>query len=96
VVYKQGARGGLALDPRGGRFQRWQPLSSEVVEPTGAGDAFAGGLLAGRLLGDARDLALARGLVSASFALGGKGPEGLLGATPAAARERLVALQHTV
>ena len=92
VLYKMGARGGLAFDPRADRFQPWQPLPTEISEPTGAGDAFAGGLVAGLLLGDAPPLAIKRGLVSASFALGGDGPEALLDAGPAAATERLTAL----
>ncbi len=89
LLYKQGAHGGLAFDIPGDRFRHWQPLSTEVAEPTGAGDAFAGGLLAGHLLGDTPGRALARGLVSASFALDGQGPEALLSATPSAAAERL-------
>jgi ribokinase len=92
VLYKMGARGGLAFDPRADRFQPWQPLPTESGEPTGAGDAFAGGLVAGLLLGDAPALAINRGLVSASFALGGDGPEALLDAGPAAATKRLTAL----
>jgi sugar/nucleoside kinase (ribokinase family) len=91
VIYKQGARGGLILDVPAGRLRSWQPLATPAAEPTGAGDAFAGGLLAGRLLGDDADLALARGLISASFALAGPGPESLLRATPAGAVARLAA-----
>ncbi len=92
ILYKQGRRGGLAFDPRGGHCERWQPAPTAVVDPTGAGDAFAGGLLAGRLLGDAPREAIARGLVSASFALAGSGPEALLAATPADAADRLTSL----
>ena len=82
VLYKQGPRGGLAFDVAADRFERWRPSAAEIVDPTGAGDAFAGGLLAGRLLGDAPAAAIARGLVSASFALAGDGPEALLRAAP--------------
>jgi sugar/nucleoside kinase (ribokinase family) len=92
VLYKQGARGGLVFDPRTDSFRRWSPRIEEVVEPTGAGDAFAGGLLAGRQLGDDLDRALARALVSAELALSGPGPAGLLRATPAEAAEQLATM----
>jgi ribokinase len=95
VLYKQGRRGGLAFDVRGDRFRRWQAAPTAVVDPTGAGDAFAGGLLAGRLLGDPPAAAIARGLVSASFALAGPGPRGLLAAAPADAVDRLDGLAQS-
>ncbi len=89
VVYKRGARGGLLYQPGGDRFRRWRAAAGEVVEPTGAGDALAGGFLAGELLGDTPERALARGLVSAGFALAASGPDGLLAATPEQAAARL-------
>ncbi len=92
VLYKQSARGGLAFDVAADRFESWRPSVVEVADPTGAGDAFAGGLLAGRLLGASPAAALARGLVSASFALEAEGPRALLRAAPGTARERLGAL----
>ena len=91
VLYKRGADGGVVFDPRADRLRSWRSLPTQVTEPTGAGDAFAGGLLAGLLLGDSWDRALARGLVSASLALEGQGADSLLGATPAAAAKRLAA-----
>lgn len=93
VLYKQGERGGLAFDVRRDRCIAWRPASAAIIDPTGAGDAFAGGLLAGLLLGDAAEPALRRGLVSAGFALEGQGATALLRATPAAAARRLAALQ---
>ncbi len=92
LYYKQGAQGGLVLEPRQDRLRRWQSLPADVAEPTGAGDAFAGGLLAGRLLGDPPEAAIARGLVSASFALEGEGAAALSSATTAVAAERLASL----
>ncbi len=60
-----------------------------VVDPTGAGDAFAGGVLAGRLLGEPLPRALEHGVVAAAFAVEGEGAEGLLAADPDSARQRL-------
>ena len=92
IFYKRGAAGGLAFDARADRFRPWRPLARRVVEPTGAGDAFAGGVLAGRLLGDPPEAALRRGLVSASFALEGRGPRALLATSPGEAADRLRSL----
>jgi sugar/nucleoside kinase (ribokinase family) len=88
VVFKRGLRGGLLLDVRGDRFVEWA-ARGEAVDPTGAGDAFAGGLLAGWLQGDTQERALQRAIVAASFAIADWGPAGLLGATPERARARL-------
>lgn len=89
VVCKRGARGGVAYVARDGSCLEWPALPASVVDPTGAGDAFAGGMLAGRLRGDRLERALLRGAVTASFAVADWGPRGLLAATPAAARARL-------
>ena len=89
IFYKRGARGGIAYDPRAGRFLEWPARARAVVDPTGAGDAFAGGVLAGRLLGEPLPRALEFGVVSAAFAVEGVGAEGLLAASPDSARQRL-------
>ena len=49
LVLKQGAVGASVVTREGEVFE--PALSAEVVDPTGAGDAFAAGYLAGRLLG---------------------------------------------
>ena len=95
VLYKQAERGGLLFDPPANSFRGWEPVATRTVEPTGAGDAFAGGLLAGRFLGEGTQPAIQRGLVSAGLALDGQGPEALLRATPAEAERRLQALRST-
>jgi len=89
LLFKQGDRGGLAI--RSGRAEpmRWRARASQIVDPTGAGDAFAGGLLAGRILGEDLSTALNRGVVSASFALEGEGADALLAAAPSDADTRL-------
>ena len=92
VLLKRGARGGVACDLRETpepRLLEWPAMAVRVVDPTGAGDAFASGVLAGLLRGDALMRALHRGAVSASFALEEWGCAGLLQATPQQADARL-------
>ncbi|MCP3957754.1 MAG: carbohydrate kinase family protein [bacterium] len=89
IFYKRAARGGIAYDHETGSLLEWPARVGTVIDPTGAGDAFAGGVLAGRLLGDPLPRALERGVVSAAFALEGEGADGLLAATPDSARQRL-------
>lgn len=80
VVFKRGARGGLVYDVRRDAFSVWTARPTEVVDATGAGDAFAGGFLAGRLRGETDAEAVERALTSASFALAGVGADGLFAA----------------
>ena len=89
VAFKRGRRGGLLYDARGRRFLEWSPRAEGVVDPTGAGDAFAGGFLSGWLQGQPAERALLRGVVAASFALDAWGSAALFGASPEAARERM-------
>ena len=65
-----------------------------MVDPTGAGDAFAGGLMGYEASKDAVDLetlefGLVYGTITASFAIGRLGPAGLEGLTHEAMQERL-------
>jgi ribokinase len=87
ALYKRGTRGGLVVEAGGGAHA-WLPRVAQVVDPTGAGDAFAAGFLAGRLLGEPTPRAAERGVVAASFAIEAWGPDGLLQATPEAAASR--------
>ncbi len=89
IFYKRSARGGIAYDRRAGRFLEWPARARAVVDPTGAGDAFAGGVIAGRLLGEPLARALELGAVAASFAVEGEGAGGLLAAGPDSAWQRL-------
>ena len=89
VLFKRGARGGLLYDARDDRFWDWAPRAVKVVDPTGAGDAFAAGFLAGWLRGEAIPDALLRGVVTASFAVEDWGAAGILRATAPAAAARL-------
>jgi sugar/nucleoside kinase (ribokinase family) len=81
IGFKRAASGGLLYDAREDRFHRWQGRASKVVDPTGAGDAFAAGFISAHLEGLPADACLDRGIVSASFALEDVGAAALLGAT---------------
>ena len=88
IVLKRGVRGGTVLDLQADAVHEWEPNVVEVVDSTGAGDAFAGGFLAARLEGEDVQAAIEQGIVSASFVLESWGAEALLAATPAQARLR--------
>ena len=89
IFFKRGARGGLLHDVDDDAFHPWLPRTTAVVDATGAGDAFAGGVLAGLARYEPVDAALELGVVSASFALEGEGADGLLAAGPEKAEARL-------
>ena len=91
VVFKRGANGGLVRwqAREGACIFDWSARTARVVDPTGAGDAFAAGFLAGLVREEPEGLCCARALVSASFALEDWGAHGLLAATPALAAQRL-------
>jgi sugar/nucleoside kinase (ribokinase family) len=89
LVLKQADRGGLLVDRRAADSHRWIARADEVIDVTGAGDAFAGGFLAGWLATGDIPSSLAQGVVSASLVLEDWGSRGLAGATPALARARL-------
>jgi ribokinase len=88
VAFKSGAGGGVLYDREHRRFVEWQGNDSTLVDGTGAGDAFAGGFLAGWLATRSLDAALQQGAVSASFATDEWGAHGLLGATHEKAERR--------
>jgi sugar/nucleoside kinase (ribokinase family) len=89
ALLKRGSRGGVLYDVWEDRFTEWEPRADRVVDPTGAGDAFAGGFLAGWLRGETVQRALARGVVAASFAIEGWGAGRILEATADEAAARL-------
>ncbi len=90
LVLKRGALGGVAYDPVARSVAEWAARSSDIVDPTGAGDALAGGLLAGLAQGRPLEEALRQGVVSASFALEGRGASALLEARESQSRSRLL------
>jgi sugar/nucleoside kinase (ribokinase family) len=89
IVFKQAARGGMLYDAREDRFHRWPGRATKVIDPTGAGDAFATGFISGHLEGLPVAACLDRGVVSAGFAIEAPGPAGLLEATRTDADARI-------
>jgi sugar/nucleoside kinase (ribokinase family) len=88
IAFKRGARGGRLVDLHAGRSQVWNSRAREVTDATGAGDAFAGGFLAGLVTHGNVKGAIEQGIVAASFAIEDWGGRGLMAATPAAAAAR--------
>lgn len=91
IAFKRGLKGGVLLDARSGRLHEWRARAVQVADPTGAGDAFAAGFLTATLEGLPVDAALARAIVTASFAIEGWGADGLIAATRDEAEARLAA-----
>ena len=91
VLHKRAAHGGMLYDAACGATHEWSARAESVIDPTGAGDAFAMGFASAIIDGYDMKQALERARVSASFALEGWGSEGLARATPAAAQARLAA-----
>jgi sugar/nucleoside kinase (ribokinase family) len=89
IVFKQAARGGILYDAREDRFHRWLGRASKVIDPTGAGDAFAAGFISAHLEGLPVAACLDRGVVSASFAIESPGAASLLEATRTDADARI-------
>jgi sugar/nucleoside kinase (ribokinase family) len=93
VVIKCGQSGQLLYDSAS--RSRWEipPYPANVVDPTGAGDAFCGGFLAGyRRTYDPLEAVL-YGNISASLAIEGHGPFYAMDALPGLAQARLEALR---
>lgn len=94
VVVKRGAAGQCVWDRASRRRWSVPAYPSRARDPTGVGDAFAGGFLVGLAqTGDPLEAAL-RGNVSASIAIEGSGPLYLLDATPGLAAARLSLLRQ--
>jgi sugar/nucleoside kinase (ribokinase family) len=96
IVIKRGERGQLLYDA--GARARWEVPSypSQLVDPTGVGDAFCGGFLAGfRKTFDPLQAVL-HGNISASLVIEGRGPFYALDALPGLKQARLEALRQSV
>ena len=65
VVYKMGAAGSVTISPAGAFVNGIYPVAA--LKPTGAGDGFMGGFLAGLAAGDGLEQAVARGAATAAL-----------------------------
>jgi sugar/nucleoside kinase (ribokinase family) len=86
VVIKQGEYGALLMEPGRTFYVPAYPLE-EVFDPTGAGDAFAGGFMgylarSGQISPDAMRRAMVYGATMGSFAVAGFGVRGFENVTP--------------
>ena len=89
ALLKRGAQGGLLYEVGEDRFMEWEARAERVVDPTGAGDAFAGGFLAAWLRGGTIAPALQCGVVAASFAIEDWGATRILATSVEEAAERV-------
>jgi len=96
VVIKRGERGQMLFDASS--RARWEVPAYPVqpIDPTGAGDAFCGGFLAGYRRTYDPLMATLHGNISASFVVQGSGPFYALEALPGLAQARLDALRQSV
>ncbi|HEX9028130.1 MAG TPA: carbohydrate kinase family protein [Anaerolineales bacterium] len=96
IVIKRGERGQLLYDAAS--QARWEipPYAARFIDPTGAGDAFCGGFLAGYRRTFEPLQAVLHGNISASLVVEGPTPFYALDALPGLAQARLDALQQSV
>lgn len=94
IVIKRGALGQMLFDADANRRCEIPAYPSRLADPTGAGDAFCGGFLAGMQRTNDPLLAVLHGNVSASLKVEGTGPFYPLDVMPGLAEARLHALQE--
>ncbi len=96
IIIKRGARGQYLYDSLNNRKWEIPGYPARYIDPTGTGDAFCGGFLAGYTASLDPLQATLHGNISASFALEGSGPFYLLDAMPGLAQARLHSLSDLV
>ena len=96
VVIKRGSQGQMLYDVPGNHRYELPAYASRMVDPTGAGDAFCGGFLAGFQKTNDPLLSALPGSVSASLKIEGSGPFYELDVMPGLAEARLFALKEMV
>jgi sugar/nucleoside kinase (ribokinase family) len=96
IVIKCGTEGVIAHVAGAGEWIHIPAVSVDVVDATGAGDAFCGGVLAGFAEENDPIEALLYGSVSASFCVEGLGFTGLAAATKEKASARLATLRQRI
>lgn len=96
IVIKRGENGQFLYDAS--TRSRWEipPYPARMVDPTGVGDAFCGGFLAGYRRSYDPLEAVLFGNISASLVIEGSQPNYALGALPGLAEARLEALRQLV
>lgn len=94
IVIKRGPHGQLVYDVKNNRRYEVPAYAARIADPTGAGDAFCGGFLAGYQKTQDPLLATLHGSISASLKLEGSGPFYPLDVLPGLAEARLHALQQ--
>jgi sugar/nucleoside kinase (ribokinase family) len=67
MIAKLGGEGSLVCEAQTGRLFHVPALPVDVVDTTGAGDAYCGGFVAGLVAGQSLELAAAMGTVAASY-----------------------------
>lgn len=92
LVVKKGGAGCEIHDAASGRVIAIPAVATDAVDPTGAGDAFCGGFLAGIVAGNDLVRAARQGAVAASFAVERTGVEGLLRIDRREADDRLASI----
>jgi ribokinase len=96
VAVKLGGEGSLVACARATTPVHVPALRVAVVDPTGAGDSYCGGFLAGLVATGDPLVAACRGTVSASFAVEGRGSPSLATADPVQASARFDDLAATL
>ena len=96
VVIKRGSHGQMVYDVPGNHRYEIPAYASRMVDPTGAGDAFCGGFLAGFQKTNDPLISALHGSVSASLKIEGSGPFYELDVMPGLAEARLYALKEMV
>jgi sugar/nucleoside kinase (ribokinase family) len=94
VVIKRGVQGQLVYDSKSKRRWELPAYPSRMADPTGAGDAFCGGYLAGFIKTNDPLEAAFYGSVSASLKVEGTGPFYPLDVLPGLAEARLSAIRQ--
>lgn len=94
IVIKRGSLGQLVYDVAAKRRYEIPAYPARLADPTGAGDAFCGGFLAGYQRSQDPLTAALHGNVSASLKIEGIGPFATLDAMPGLAEARLHALRE--
>lgn len=94
IAIKLGADGCVVFDRDRDRICRVSAFPALAVDPTGAGDSFCGGFLAGYAETEDASIAAAYGAVSASFVVETEGTLGLAGVTREMAAVRLAGMGH--